>query len=484
MRFCDFYLFCVESSICLDNPSSVKLISNSIINSLYGLKIVYQGEFYPKFQMNIISIIENRFEQNLQGISIYSISANRIDSFGIESKPEYENKHFKVVISNNKIKFNKSNAVLIENLVLNSLEIVCNEIFLNFDNGILINNIFFLAALPIPKSIFYHNKDKDKDDITKNNSIKKDKQNIKSIDKLENLNTLNTENNSNIFNNEGAYDKTKTVNLNSQSFNTHEEFIEYYSDKLCNLTLHKNQITENKNNAAVKIMALNNCRITMTDNIFKANLYGVKFIENEGFIHFATSEIVDNLDDGICITDSSKTLTKYYFSKLKIMRNSSYGISLKNIDINLTNCQSLGSSGQVLNNVINNNKLDYKENEKSSNTNTSTNNISNKSNKKSDKSDKSSEKLNLKHTSNSELFVLPLPELIIIKSEFMYNKSGILLNNFQLTLEACLFIDNRLWAVQIPEQRNKNNLFLCDSEKIKKGVLKQINMLLMLVESY
>jgi hypothetical protein len=175
-----------------------------------------------------------------------------------------------------------------------------------------------------------------------------------------------------------------------------------------NLILLKNDIKNSYSAFGLKMQNCTNIKILIEHNQMEKNLIGMQIINNKStFLFVKSTNICSNLDSGVVLLDN-KAKSNFNFIECRINKNYNYGIQVNN-NANLNSLNFNNYKG-IANETHNN-------------------------------------------------------EIKIFKGEINLNNIGLGFESFLCKIDRCRFIDNKSFAVQINEERLKENLKLFNYEK-------------------
>jgi len=275
---------CINDAINIKNVKNLIMKNNIIANCNYGIKVHYDYTNFNNLN-SVIKISDNEITQNSKiGINISSFyNMSNVINFNFDFKFKAQ---LNLEIIKNKLYQNKQNAISIENIFADIINISENEVKYNIESGIVLNSIYFNNNFSSNFEFF----------------------NEKSVCKL-----INQE--SSLF-------------LEKNSLK--EKFTQLVEKKDFNLLLNKNSVFENKNNKGLFISNLKNCKLFIDGSKIYKNLTGLEmtnFSKNSIDAVIVNCSFYENMGDGINLTNSS--LNNFLMKNCRFIDNYTYGCTLK-----------------------------------------------------------------------------------------------------------------------------------------------------------
>jgi len=173
----------------------------------------------------------------------------------------------------------------------------------------------------------------------------------------------------------------------------------------------KNEIRNCYSSFGIKILNSTNIKILFEHNILEKNLIGMQLLNNNSIHTFIkSSKISSNLESGVIIVNN-KIKSRFTFFECNINFNKNFGINANNnYYLNNGNANSFSSKGKDFNDICNN-------------------------------------------------------EIAIFKGEINDNNIGILFESFLCKVDSTKFLNNKLFSINIKEEKFKENLKFFNYEK-------------------
>lgn len=420
----------INENVFNNDNNYAKLSLNSSIFSNFSsileanfIKIIKVDNCHFSELSNSAFLVKNFCEFSLENSVITNASGNAVEVFDCDAIKASMKTKVSIKIKNCQIYANEKNAILFKNYSINennkkpiSDE---NKYTNSFPRHLSNKNNSTLDVFEITKNKIYQNK---------GIGIIIHNYNLKTFEIIENqieenllgnifINTQIKFDNSSISSMSSTDTDTLLPGVTYNNKNEENNFLQTNKNEFNNFNLGKvnysefdfiiikNEIKNSYSAFGLKIQNCVNIKILIENNHIKNNLFGIQIANNTSIVTMAKNVYINsNLDSGV-ILSSNKINSNFYFFECCINKNHNYGIQVKSL----------------FNMPLKNDIINYNANENN--------------------------------------------EIKILKGEINYNNIGLGFESYLCKLDQCKLINNKSFAVEINDQKFKENLKLFNYPK-------------------